>query len=756
MQALIRRTTKAALLASAFGAAFAAMPAMAQEKSDVVQLDDIIVTATRREQRLQDVPVSVTAVSGEELAKSAFREVTDIQYLAPNVSFSATNPTANGGGYQIRGVGTQAYAGGAEQTVGLVVDGVVIGLSRDPGATGFSDVERVEVLRGPQGTLFGKNASAGVIQIVTKTPKIGETFGDLSYSFGERAEQIVKGNANVSLGEKAAFRLSAFHQEQDGAIPNLLHDWHVGDRENKGVRAKLLVRPSDKLSILIAGDYQEGFNRDAHTIESLGTSVNFNAQFARFSEKPGHGVFKSFQDGDWTAYTTIKGAQVQIDYQLGEHSLTSITAWRSVQTTQLSDIDAAPINIFNNSDGGVDSSQFTQEIRLTSPTGRKLEYVVGAYYYNTDLAGWVTQKGAYYGAFGAPVVLGGGRRDETGGTRSAAVFGQGTYVLSDVLKVIAGLRYTNDKVDGQLVVTPIPGTVPLGALANYKGSSKADNVSGRIGLQYQPSRDLMAYLTYATGYKGPVIDNAGGGKPREIDPEHVKSYEAGVKSTLLDGRLRLNGALYWSDFRDFQAQALDSSTTPPSFTFTNAGLMRARGVELESLLKVSREFTLTVNGSYSDAKFKDYTNACYAGQPMSSAVGVGCYVDPVTKATVANYAGQRLTNAPKWTYSIRGSYERPVAANLLVDTSLSWAWRSEAQTVAGDPKSVVDAYGILNLNAGLGRDDGSWRVGIYARNLLNEHFYAPYASGTLNPGGYYRIMSPDAFRTVGASLNLSF
>jgi iron complex outermembrane receptor protein len=184
--------------------------------------------------------------------------------------------------------------------------------------------------------------------------------------------------------------------------------------------------------------------------------------------------------------------------------------------------------------------------------------------------------------------------------------------------------------------------------------------------------------------------------------------------------------------------------------------MRSRGVEVESLMKVTRAFTLTVNGSYSDAKFKDYTNACYSGQPVSSTVGVGCYVDPVTKLTIANYAGERLTNAPKWTYSIRGSYERPVAANLLVDASLSWAWRSESQTVAGDPKSVVDAYGILNLNAGLGRDDGKWRVGVYARNLLNEHFYAPYASGTLNPGGYYRIMSPDAFRTVGASLNLSF
>ena len=136
------------------------------------QLDEVVVTATRREQRLQDVPLSVTAVSGEALEKSNFREVSDLQYVAPNVTFSSTNPVSNGGGYQVRGVGTQTYDGGVEQTVGLVVDGVVIGLPRDPGATGFADIERVEVLRGPQGTLFGKNASAGVIQIVSKNPRI--------------------------------------------------------------------------------------------------------------------------------------------------------------------------------------------------------------------------------------------------------------------------------------------------------------------------------------------------------------------------------------------------------------------------------------------------------------------------------------------------------------------------------------------------------------------------------------------------------
>ena len=170
---------RAALLGTAMLSALGATTASAQQaastSSSVTSLDAIIVTATKREQRLQDVPLAVTAVSGKSLEQSNFREVSDIQYLAPNVTFSSTNPVANGGGYQIRGVGTQTYDSGVEQTVGLVVDGVIIGLPRDPGAAGFADIERVEVLRGPQGTLFGKNASAGVIQIVTKNPRLEQT-----------------------------------------------------------------------------------------------------------------------------------------------------------------------------------------------------------------------------------------------------------------------------------------------------------------------------------------------------------------------------------------------------------------------------------------------------------------------------------------------------------------------------------------------------------------------------------------------------
>lgn len=760
--ASIQVSSKAKWLAASAGLALIleAAPVAALAQSET-QLEEVIVTATRREQRLQEVPVAVTAVSGEQLAQSNFREVTDIQYLAPNVTFSGTNPVANGGGYQVRGVGTQTYDSGVEQTVGLVVDGVVIGLPRDPGATGFADVDRVEVLRGPQGTLFGKNASAGVIQIVTNTPRLGETSGRVSLSYGERDEEVARGVVNLPLGEDAAVRVSAFYNAQNGAIPYLARtEGAVGDRENRGVRAKLLWRPIENLSLNFAADYQTAFARDAAILETLGTNAKYNALFAPFAVKPGPDAFVSYQDGDWRADTTVKGASLQADYQLGELTLTSITAYRASEVVQLSDIDHTPAAILNNSDGSLDSSQFTQELRVTSPSGERLEYVAGLYYYHTDVDGWTSQRGNFLSfATGLPLppaVLY-GERFQTNETKSYAAYGQATYALTQTLKLIGGLRYTNDEVTGSLQVKPIPGYISYGTLLPYSGKVEADNISGRVGLQYLPSEDLMVYATYATGYKGPAIDSLNG-VVKEVRPETVESYEAGVKSTLWSGRMILNAAIYRSDFQDFQAQALDLTSATPRFGLTNAGLMRAQGVEVEATVLLLEGLTLAGSASYNDAKFKDYTGPCFTGQPVSGVVGVGCYALPGSPGTlVANYAGERLTNAPEWSYNLRAAYERDIDENLAFDASVNWSWRDDAYAITADPRSVIEAYGLLNANIGVSAQDGRWRLGLYGRNLLDQTFYAPYPSLTLfNPGGYERVVSPDAFRTIGVNLTVDF
>jgi iron complex outermembrane receptor protein len=754
------------LIGASLALLVAPAPLMAQstnasEANSTESGNDIVVTATRREQRLQDVPLAVTAVSGADLAQSNFREASDIQYLAPSVTFSSTNPVANGGGYQVRGVGTQTYDGGVEQTVALVVDGVTVALPRDPGVSGFSDIDRVEVLRGPQGTLFGKNASAGVIHLITRNPVLGQYSGNVSLSYGERQEIIGRTTVNIPLGDTLAFRGSAYYSRQDGAIPYLLHAGNVGDRENWGVRAKLLFEPSDGVSFVLTGEYQHAFARDSATIDTLGRNPRYNALFARFAVKPGPDSFVAYDDGDWRANTTMKGVSLQANIGLGEHTLTSITAYRETALTQLADIDHTPINIFNNSDGGINSHQFSQELRIASPSGGRFEYVAGLYYLGTNIDGWTTQKGDFLKfitglPFYPPAVIY-GERLQHNETSSYAAFASGTFNLTDTLSFIGGLRYTNDHTRGSLRVLPVPGYLSYGTLLPYSGRVSADNVSGRAGLQFQPNRNLMVYGTYSTGYKGPAIDSLNGNVVR-VRPETVESYEAGVKSTLMDGHLTLNLSVFQADYKNFQAQALDMTSGTPRLSLANAGLLRTRGFEVEAALRPVRGVNFSANVAYNDAKFKDYTGACYTGQPVSTVTGVGCYLLPGTTGTyVANYAGDRLSNAPKWSYGVRGSVEQAIGGGLKMDANATWSWRQSVYSINGDPNSRVPSYGIVNANIGIGGENGNWRIGVYARNLFDRHFYGRYpALPNFNTGGYERVISPDAFRTIGVTLTGNF
>lgn len=461
-------------------------------------------------------------------------------------------------------------------------------------------------------------------------------------------------------------------------------------------------------------------------------------------------------DGDWTAANELYASSLEANLDLGGHTLTSITAYRHLKSTQLADIDAAPANIFNNSNGGLDSNQFTQELRLTSPAAQRLEYVLGLYYYHTENGGWTTQYGNYYGLYGAPVVVGGGRRDQASNVRSLAAFGNATFALTDTLKVIGGVRYTNDRNRGTLVVTKLPfPAVPLGTSVNYDGTVKADNVSGKVGLQLEPSRNVMVYAAYTTGFKGPAIDGTGG-IIREVRPETVKSYEIGAKTSFLDGRGTLNLTLYWSNFRNFQAQTFDTTITPPAFYLSNAGMLRARGVELETSFRLTPALRVSASGAYNDSTFQEYIGQCYPGQPVATVVGVGCYTVPGTTTLVANYKGFALPNAPEWSYVVRADYKQPVGEGNALDAGVNWAWRDDTQAVIGDPKAKIAAYGLLNGTIGFGAQDGRWRVGVYARNLLDQRFYAAYNAGVINPNGYVKIVMPEAFRTIGGTASFRF
>ncbi|KAF1712129.1 hypothetical protein CSC70_00935 [Pseudoxanthomonas kalamensis DSM 18571] len=749
----------AVLVSLSLSAQVIAQEASPEAKPDEVQtMDEVTVTSTHQIKSLQKVPASISAINTEQLQALNSSNITDIQYITPGVTYPTDVP-GNGASFKIRGIGTQAFNYGTEQTVGVVVDDVLIGLPRDPGATGFNDIERIEVLRGPQGTLFGKNASAGVISIITKNPEIGITGGNVHLALGSRNEQVAQATLNVGVNSISALRLSGYHQQQDGYADNVYHDWSAGDLKNYGIRAKYLIEPSDKLSILIAAEHQSAFSRSPllpYTVSDdilaagiFGDHTNDNFS----SDDP-----KSYADEDWYADTKNNGGSVKVDYTFGNATLTSISAYRDLELAQIADIDLLPTNVLNDSITYNDSKQLTQEFRLAgTTTGGRLEYVAGLFYGHTVVEADEIKLGAFdlTGANSWPYLLNltaDGMTNLDATTTSYAVFGSTTYAITDKLSSIVGARYTHDKVDGDFYVTPYPTfndipIVPLVPSVPSSGSTSEDNISGKLGLQFESSADVMEYLTIAQGYKGPSIDVLSGATNR-IDPETSLSYEAGIKSRFFDRRLTLNASVYIATFKDFQTQVYDDAMA--QFHLANADKMKSKGLELETSFRVNEDLTLMANAGYTDAEFGDYVVACPA---LNS---IPCYTDG-NGQLLANLKGLAPSGISKYSASLQAVYQHPVGGNLMLDGNLAWNWRSKYSNTVGQDATDTDAYGLLNASIGIGAGDGRWHINLYARNLLDERFRGvSFSTAVLNPGGVSQQLTPQSFRTIGIGFDYNF
>ncbi|GLQ51910.1 TonB-dependent receptor [Dyella flava] len=723
-----------------------------KQKPAVTQLQTVTVTATHAVKPLQEVPISISAISADQLQSSNFSQLSDLQYLAPGLSYSQSATAANGGGFQVRGIGTQTYSLGTDQTVGTVVDDVVLSLPRDPGVSGFNDIQDVEVLRGPQGTLFGKNASAGVVAIKTNDPEIGENSADVHVAVGSRDERVVQAVGNVAVSNDVALRVAVYDQSQDGAIPNVFHDWHVEDNHGNGVRAKLLWQPSDKFSLVVTGEHQNLFIRDPYFLYSLGTDPNYNVLFAGFPNVGGN-HFVSYANEDWYAEQSVTGSSVKATYQINdETSFTSITAFRALKVTQDEDLDQSPADILDNSDSTLRGHQFTQEFRFVGKAfSDKLDYAAGAFFDKTGLESNYIVYGKVLPPYTLPFYIDatGGEQRSTLWTKNFAFYGNTTYSLTDKLAVIMGARYTHDNVESgnnPYIPTEIDGlpAIPFGMqLPSWNSAAKGD-VSGKVGLQYNVSHDVMTYATVSTGYKGPAI-NVAATSTQKINPEKSVNYELGVKSDFLDHRLTLNGDVYWDTFHNFQAQAFDTQTY--EFVLTNAGAMRTRGAEGELSWRATQHLTLGMNAAFTDAKYLSYITAC----PVPG--DVPCYT--TDGSSLANFRGQDPAFVSRYTGTLHASYMHPINDGLVFDADGGWAWRSSFYNVIGQPQTKTGSYGIFNGTIGISSDSDSWRIGLYTRNLFNKHFrdYVIYTS-IINTDGYFQHMTPDAFRTIGISLDL--
>jgi len=724
------------LLAAGPGYAAQVQAQDASQSAGASTVTEVVVTAQHRKENLQKVPIAITVVSGAAVLKSGYTNVNELQYMAPSLQYDPSN----GGAFQIRGVGTESYDFSSEQSVSLVVDDVVMDAPQVPGIIGLTDLDHVEVLRGPEGTLFGKNSTSGVLSILTNKPVLDKWSADANGWYGEGSDRHLDLTLNVPLNQKMAFRITGFGSGGDGQGKYTYLHRTMGAYQEAGTRAKLLIKPSDQLEIQVLGDY--AYHEDNQGGALVAADPTTMALSAAAGTIIGPNNVDLATDAEMKTVSKTFGGSLQVAYHLGGYTLTSITAFHGTTHRSHQHLDAYPGDMFFPvTTGDIRSNKFSQELRLASPTGQFFEYLAGFYYNRLAVTSNNVQIGNLGflppGLFLTPTGTGFPPTSDESITsavnESKAAFGQVKFNFTSQLSLALGGRYTVDDNFNSLryaYVNPAPYFLLLGVggiPSQPSGTAKHYNFSYRIAPQFQITPELMAYFTYSTGYKGPGVAYLQG----IYDPykaETVASYEVGIKSELFDRRLRLNVDGFYERFANFQAQTFVSPPgSLPAYTIGNAGVLRSEGVEVDSNLNITPSLSIGEDLTYAPATFVNY----FYPSPFGG---------------VTNYSGDPLTHAPKWSSNSSLNYDGKLFDDYRLLGSISYAWKSKVYTTLGAPYSIVPAVGLLNFHIGVSPGSGAWEVGAYARNLLDTHFNNYYIS---IPPRVDATAAPESIRTVG-------
>ena len=781
---------RASLFASAAIMIGVSLPAMAQDApaDDESANAEIIVTAQKREERLQDIPLAVSVIGGDAVANNGGITLENAQYLVPSLNFRKSGTSLNQALF-LRGVGTINFSIAAEPSVAAVLDGVVLSRAGE-GFTDLFDVERIEVLRGPQGTLFGKNASAGVVSIVTKRPTAD--FGaTVEASYFTKSEYRGRATVNVPLAANVRSRFTGFYGNYDGNVNNLTKGSKVNGYEHYGLRGAIEADVSENIMLTLRGDYRKA--NDDCCAEIIGTTPTNAAALALAntgfigadSRNIRQNLVTATKEESW-------GISLQADIALGEHSLTSITSYRGWDNTEIRDgdwLDQPYVGLNQLHDNGPQTSNtFTQELRIASPTGQFLEYVVGAYYSKAEsdrtftrnvitcsastLAAVVPGLVPCSTASGASTITTPAGTADFGSTfKNVSVFGQTTLNLSDSLRLIGGLRYTHDTLDVNHIrrttlsgpgvqgnfdagvynnglIATLPATGFVAGTSNgvpFTTSTSNNNLSGKAGVQADLTENNMAYASYTRGYKGPAynifynLTTVGAGV---IAPETVNAYEVGLKNTFLDGDLIVNLAAYYAKYNNYQANSPDFVAGVRTTRLTNAGSVSTKGFELDFVATPSRNFTLSGGVAYNKARVEDFR------------------LPPGADSTQLLAKGTPLANAPKWKMSLGAQYDIETSGFANIELGSQIAMQSDQiYELSPNPAvrlgSTVDGYAIVDLTAALVDPNDGWRVAFQVKNLFDKSFASSIVSG--GPGGSFRYIIPrEADRYFGVTAKINF
>lgn len=707
-------------------------------KSGAPESTDIIVTARKRGERLIDVPIAISAVTSADLQARAVTSVNELGSSVPNVRLPANNGGTQTSGvyaYGMRGVVTNARNIGFEPGVGTYVDGVYV--SR---ASAFnqvlSDVERVEVLRGPQGTLFGKNTIAGAINIITKEPSDHLT-GSFSAGIGNRDGR--RGDAWLSgpLADGVAAKISAYHSRKDGDVRNIFDGTRYLNGDNtSAIRSAVRFQPTDDFKVIIAGDYTRarttGTGMELARLSGLALSVP-EAVAGDRDEMNIDGRFGSptfSRRNEWGVSATA-----QLD--LADNQVTSITGYRDSVLHFASDDDATPWPI-QYSDFEDGAKAFSQEIRLAGSTGGGFwTYLIGAYYFNQSAEADRFTRSATPDAFNPsprfpifvskPTTSGLITSDSRVKSKSWAAFTSNDFKLAESLRLTVGLRYTEEKKSLDLTQRDT-SWINFPDLDIQDQSRKDNDVSGNVSLSYHPTKTSTLYVSAARGFK------SGGFNPDYVrtsvtfGPERVTSYEVGAKADLFDRALRFTGAAFYIDYDDQQVNSFVNA----AFLIQNAGKSTIKGVEAELSIRPLDRLHVTGSVGYADATFESFPNC---NGPNTSC------------------AGNRLPYVSQWTGYASVDYEIPLSTGSITPRA-EWSYTGDAFFDSqNNSYNHVDSYSLVNGTITYQRNDG-WSVSLWAKNLLNHHYDAGRWDFAGLFGIYYRM--PGETRTFGADVRYNF
>lgn len=810
-----RRPTWAALpLAAALpAAAFVfstgmALPGTAvAEDAKNIGIEEIVVTARKREEASQDVPVAITALS-EELTSSTIRELRDINGYAPNVDFGENGSRGGGGGaVNIRGISaTRTDDNSFDAPIGVMIDGIYLGSLAGQNLENF-DLERVEILRGPQGTLFGKNTVGGVIHVIRSRPT-GELGVRTKVTAGDDGLLELRAVGNMPIiSDTLALKLFATHHEDDGFIKNVTIGGNSSKKDYQNYGATFLFTPNDAFEAMLTVErFKDEGTLDAfHTNYNVAPGVlpvptdpndtNYNGGFTtcalfpqtcRRSEKRPK---VSENDTENEALLDTDAYTLNMSYDLNENlTLVSITGYRKQEEYRIFDFDgsSAPfitIERFN------DYDQFSQELRLDA-TYDNLSFTVGGHLWNSEFEqDWITGGRFWATLFGGvaynPALWGlcvGGAFTvacdsgisqvptgesvnqilyETQETDSIAFFGQADYTFLEKWTATAGIRYTKEKKDftaGQAYLTSVPRSLlrNFPAYADLKNTWK--DASLKFGLSYQINDDALAYVSYSEGFHSGgffgVNQNIRDFIRDQYDPEYGKSWEAGIKSQWLDNRLRFNATLFLNKFTDKQEASVqfDEDTRTVATTFDNVADAEYKGFEIETQYVFNEYVRAFVNFGYLDAKYKDFATDINASDTATTTAANcdGVFTPAVIGGSCVEDASfLKPRNAPETTLGIGGTVSIPVG-DASVEIFAKYSFIDEVESsLLNASQGRVDSR--KDVTASIGYYAEKWSVSAYGRNLTNDRYEIFQPIATL-----FAVGSINRPRTFGVELAYDF